>query len=363
MSENTQSIGHDAGHKDRWYHRKYNNPHPQGSQLHKDYDDAYRGKHKQVMKGFKTFDRTGNEVVKEATALDKFRAAAAEREKEANKREAEMKARHAAGKEDMKGAIDTLAQRLNKEEVELEESDAAWSASKEKEKQDRLTTGDKDKLDAVKSMLAKEKKPVKESFEEAEEHKDAAESAKEAGDKHSYHMHMSDHHGALANWHYSKGRNTAGDKHSGKAADHEMAAHQIKKMKEEVAANNVGSGNIAGTQGDAGKKVVMTKEPLKRKKLTDFKEWVELDEYAIDAKGHKSSTGGLTQKGVDAYNRKTGGNLQTAVTTPPSKLDPDSKAAKRRKSFCARMGGMPGPMKDEKGRPTRKALALRKWNC
>jgi hypothetical protein len=24
---------------------------------------------------------------------------------------------------------------------------------------------------------------------------------------------------------------------------------------------------------------------------------------------------------------------------------------------------MPGPMKDEKGRPTRKALSLRKWNC
>ena len=52
-----------------------------------------------------------------------------------------------------------------------------------------------------------------------------------------------------------------------------------------------------------------------------------------------------------------------AVTTDPSKLDPDSKAAKRRKSFCARMGGMPGPMQDEKGRPTRKALSLSKWNC
>lgn len=89
----------------------------------------------------------------------------------------------------------------------------------------------------------------------------------------------------------------------------------------------------------------------------------ELLEYAIDAKGHKSSTGGLTQKGVDAYNRKTGGNLQTAVTTPPSKLKPGSKAAKRRKSFCARMSGVDGPMKDEKGRPTRKALALKKWNC
>lgn len=89
----------------------------------------------------------------------------------------------------------------------------------------------------------------------------------------------------------------------------------------------------------------------------------QLLEYAIDKKGYKSSTGGLTQKGVDAYNRKTGGNLKTAVTTPPSKLKPGSKAANRRKSFCARMGGVKGPMKDEKGRPTRKALALRKWNC
>lgn len=92
------------------------------------------------------------------------------------------------------------------------------------------------------------------------------------------------------------------------------------------------------------------------------KEEEDLDEAAVDAKGHKSSTGGLTQKGRDAYNAK-GANLKPPVTTPPSKLDPDSKAAKRRKSFCARMGGMEGPMKDDKGRPTRKALALRKWNC
>jgi hypothetical protein len=94
-----------------------------------------------------------------------------------------------------------------------------------------------------------------------------------------------------------------------------------------------------------------------------MKENQELDEYAIDAKGHKSSTGGMTQKGVDYYNRKTGGNLQTAVTTKPSKLKPGSKAANRRKSFCARMGGVDGPMKKPNGEPTRKALALRKWNC
>jgi len=91
-------------------------------------------------------------------------------------------------------------------------------------------------------------------------------------------------------------------------------------------------------------------------------EETEIDEAAVDAKGHKSSTGGLTQKGRDAYNAK-GAHLQAPVTTPPSKLDPDSKAAKRRKSFCARMGGMEGPMKKPNGEPTRKALALRKWNC
>ena len=89
----------------------------------------------------------------------------------------------------------------------------------------------------------------------------------------------------------------------------------------------------------------------------------ELLEAAIDAKGHKSSTGGLTQKGRDAYNRETGSNLKAPVTTKPSKLKAGSKAAGRRKSFCARMGGVKGPMKDKKGRPTRKALALRKWNC
>jgi hypothetical protein len=96
--------------------------------------------------------------------------------------------------------------------------------------------------------------------------------------------------------------------------------------------------------------------------MISFKEYL-LTEAAVDAKGHKSSTGGLTQKGRDAYNREYGSNLKAPVTTKPSKLDPDSKAAKRRKSFCARMSGVDGPMKDEKGRPTRKALALRKWNC
>ncbi len=85
---------------------------------------------------------------------------------------------------------------------------------------------------------------------------------------------------------------------------------------------------------------------------------------AWQRKEGKNPSGGLNRKGVESYRRENpGSKLKMAVTTKPSKLDPDSKAAKRRKSFCARMSGMPGPMKDEKGRPTRKALSLRKWNC
>jgi hypothetical protein len=78
----------------------------------------------------------------------------------------------------------------------------------------------------------------------------------------------------------------------------------------------------------------------------------------------KNPEGGLNAKGVASYRKANpGSKLKTAVTTKPSKLDPDSKDAKRRKSFCARMSGVKGPMKDEQGRPTRKALSLRKWNC
>ncbi len=79
-------------------------------------------------------------------------------------------------------------------------------------------------------------------------------------------------------------------------------------------------------------------------------------------RGEKSKAGGLTAKGVAKYNRATGGNMKMAVTTPPSKLKKGSKAANRRKSFCARMSGVKGPMR-KNGKPTRKALALRKWNC
>jgi len=94
-------------------------------------------------------------------------------------------------------------------------------------------------------------------------------------------------------------------------------------------------------------------------------ESIDVKEVAAwQKKSGKNKTGGLNQKGVDSYRREhPGSKLQTAVTTKPSKLKAGSKDAKRRKSFCARMSGMEGPMKDEHGEPTRKALSLKKWNC
>ena len=66
-----------------------------------------------------------------------------------------------------------------------------------------------------------------------------------------------------------------------------------------------------------------------------------------------SKGAGLTAKGRAKYNRETGSNLKA----------PQPEGGARKKSFCARMGGMPGPMKDENGKPTRKAASLKRWKC
>ena len=62
---------------------------------------------------------------------------------------------------------------------------------------------------------------------------------------------------------------------------------------------------------------------------------------------------GLTAKGRAKYNAETGSHLKA----------PQPEGGPSKKSFCARMSGMPGPMKDEKGKPTRKAASLARWKC
>lgn len=98
--------------------------------------------------------------------------------------------------------------------------------------------------------------------------------------------------------------------------------------------------------------------------LLNVTKFAEEKTPAWQRKEGKNPEGGLNKKGIASYRRENpGSKLSMAVTTEPSKLKKGSKSWKRRKSFCARMSGMRGPMKDEHGRPTRKALSLRKWNC
>ncbi|MGA1762769.1 MAG: DUF6321 domain-containing protein [Gammaproteobacteria bacterium] len=70
------------------------------------------------------------------------------------------------------------------------------------------------------------------------------------------------------------------------------------------------------------------------------------------AKEYQNPKGGLNEKGRKYFKNKEGANLK-----PPQKSGTDG----RRVSFAARFSGMKGPMKDDKGRPTRKALALKAW--
>lgn len=120
---------------------------------------------------------------------------------------------------------------------------------------------------------------------------------------------------------------------------------------------------IANGSGERMRKPGSKGAPTKQN-FIDAQEEIIDETAAWTRKAGKNPEGGLNRKGIASYRRENpGSKLSMAVTTKPSKLDPDSKAAKRRKSFCARMSGVDGPMKKPNGEPTRKALALRKWNC
>ena len=70
------------------------------------------------------------------------------------------------------------------------------------------------------------------------------------------------------------------------------------------------------------------------------------------AKKYQNPEGGLNEAGRKHFKKKEGSNLKRPLKTGTSP---------RRISFACRFAGMKGPMKDSKGRPTRKALALKAW--
>ena len=75
---------------------------------------------------------------------------------------------------------------------------------------------------------------------------------------------------------------------------------------------------------------------------------------AWQRKEGKNPKGGLNAKGRASYKAQTGGTLRAPVKSGDNP---------RRASFLARMGNMPGPEYDSKGRPTRLLLSLRVWGA
>ena len=127
------------------------------------------------------------------------------------------------------------------------------------------------------------------------------------------------------------------------------------------------------------RKVGPVKEPIPPQKIKTNRVMIAMntaEEYVVEddmkgmsvKSGHKRPTkagAGMTKKGVEAYRRRNpGSKLKTAVTTKPSKLKKGSKAAKRRKSYCARSAGqMKKFPKAAKDPNSRLRQARRRWNC
>ena len=107
-----------------------------------------------------------------------------------------------------------------------------------------------------------------------------------------------------------------------------------------------------GRRRNLGQKLFETNSPLEKRKRKKSNE----PRKTTKGKGRNFRTvkegAGMTSKGVKEYRRKNpGSKLKTAVT---GKVKPSSKAAKRRKAFCARSKGWTG----ERGRAAR-----RRWRC
>ena len=95
-------------------------------------------------------------------------------------------------------------------------------------------------------------------------------------------------------------------------------------------------------------------EPMLNMGVKEETEQLDEKSAAWQRKEGKNPSGGLNEKGRKSYERENPGSDLKA---------PQPEGGPRKRSFCARMGGVKGPMKKPDGSPTRKALALRKWKC
>lgn len=133
------------------------------------------------------------------------------------------------------------------------------------------------------------------------------------------------------------------------------SAYPDRVAAERAEANEVREGSMGAYNtplADINRGAGMARGGLAAKKMAKGGAWTR--------KEGQNPEGGLNAKGRASL-KAQGHDIKPPVSAKQAKKSP--KSAARRKSFCARMSGMPGPMEDDKGRPTRKALSLRKWDC
>ena len=134
------------------------------------------------------------------------------------------------------------------------------------------------------------------------------------------------------------------------------------RLSQERGRSNYGKASVrnmraSGTGGNAAdpaeRLVAMDARHKAHKEKRGVKKEEAVQEAAWQNKEGKSKTGGLNEKGRKSYERENPGSDLKA---------PQPKGGPRKRSFCARMGGVKGPMMKD-GKPTRKKLALDKWKC
>jgi hypothetical protein len=157
--------------------------------------------------------------------------------------------------------------------------------------------------------------------------------------------------------------------HENKNKLHENAKNIHQKTKNhslaaELAVNDALDSGHLSYKDDKGRKVVGKRTERHGKSSKEyFSKSEEIDKkekpfHNYNPSKH-SKEGGLNDKERKRINREEGSNLKRPVT---GKVKAGSKAAKRKKSFCARMSGNKGPTSKD-GKLTPKGAALKRWNC
>jgi hypothetical protein len=243
-----------------------------------------------------------DESVEKASALEKFRKGAAEREKKHDTAEKEIKARHARGEEDMKGSIDRLEKHINtKESVEEAAKKGLYYYVNKRKKAGTSRDASSPKAPTAQAWKDAAKTAKKEDLELEQEFDMIESIIEEIADRH--------------------------------AIDAELVWEDLSDL------------------SDDELYVFAVTQPVNE-------DWQKANK--------RDKTDGMSKKAVNAYRRENpGSKLKTAVTTKPSKLKKGSKASKRRKSYCSRSRGQMKMHSISCAKTPDKAIckARRRWNC